>query len=375
MKKLVGMLSILMLNSNFLAQEEDYWKEHIHIKELKERSDKFNVYINTRVGAEVNDINQDEKMALGFKVYQLRLEFRGDLTDKIFYRLRHRLNRSTHNENLDNLSKATDIMYVGFRINDKLSLTAGKMAQEWGGFEYDYNPITIYEYSDFINHLDSFMVGGLLTYIPNDKNQFNINITNSRTSKFDKIYGANTGIKESRIPLTYIFTWSGNFFDGKLKTRWSAGYQQEAENYASKILMLGTRLNLTKFNIFFDYFRADEDLDRLGYAKAIGTTEPLKKVSYNTFITKAEYKFNEKWNVFLQGMYETANVGRLPIGAVDAKRKSFGYIAAVEHMPFKNQDLRFFLNYVGRKYNYKFTELNDNTNRIVLGMVYRIKAF
>ena len=219
------------------------------------------------------------------------------------------------------------------------------------------------------------MIGGLLTYSPNDKHEFNLNITNSNNNKLEDIYTGITGLQKSKIPFTYIFNWNRDLLNGKLQTRWSIGYQQEAKGYHNILLLLGTKLNFSKFQIFFDYMRSDEGLDKLRYAKVVGSTEALRDVSYNSFVTKAEYRFNEKWNVFVQGMYETAKVGKVPVSGLDAFRKSFGYYAGVEYTPFRKQDLHFFLTYIGRKYDYKFKELNHHTNRITLGMTYRLKAF
>ncbi len=53
-------------------------------------------------------------------------------------------------------------------------------------------------------------------------------------------------------------------------------------------------------------------------------------------------------------------------------------MGGVEYLPFKDQDLRIFLAYIGRKYVYTkaIPMLQDyNTNRVSLGVMYRIKAF
>ena len=136
------------------------------INELKQKSDKFNVYLNFQ-GSLDAVTKEDIPTQTTFKARQLRLEFRGNINEKIFYRLRHRLNRSSENASLDNLSKATDMMYAGFKVDDQWTITAGKMCQAWGGFEFDLNPINIYEYSDFIDNMDNFSLGGMVTYTPN----------------------------------------------------------------------------------------------------------------------------------------------------------------------------------------------------------------
>ena len=87
-----------------------------------------------------------------------------------------------------------------------------------------------------------------------------------------------------------------------LQTHWALGMQQEAENRLNTMLTLGTRLNLPKFQAFFDYMRADESLDRLRYASVytLGTTPKyLEDTSYNTFVLKGEYQPAEQINLFV----------------------------------------------------------------------------
>lgn len=375
MKRKISIITAIILSQIAISQNHNDENIHEHINLLKEKSDKFNVYLNTQTALEISNVNEKKEYASAFKFNELKLEFRGNLTDKIFYILRHNLNRNTRAASLDNISKATDMMYVGFRINDKVSISAGKLGVMWGGFEYDKNPIFIYEFSDFINYISAYMVGGVLTYMPNEKHEFNLNITNSRNNKISEDYLPIEGLEDSNMPLAYIFNWNGNLLDNKLQTRWAIGYQQEAKKHSTKMITLGTKLNLPKIQMFLDYLRSNEDLDKLQYAKVVGSDRALKDVVYNTFIYQADYQPNEKWNIFMKGTYETTKVGNVPVGGIDTRRKSYGYSAGVEFLPFRDQDLRFFFTYIGRKYVYKHSLLDYNTNRLMLGMIYRLKAF
>jgi len=328
---------------------------------------KFNMYFNFQGSFDVEKA-KDQDMTAKFYARQLRWEVRGDITDRIFYRFRHRLNKSNARASLDNLAKATDMLYAGFRLDDKWTLTAGKMCQAWGGFEFDLNPMNIYEYSDFLENMDNFMLGAMITYAPNENHEFNFQITDVRNDKFADIYGTTSPtISESKAPLTYIFNWNGNLFDNLIQTRWGGGLQSEADGYNNWLLMLGTKLNLPKFQVFFDYMMANEQLDRLKYTPMSGTTL-VKDTKYNSFVLKAEYQPVSHWNIFAQGMYETAK-SDLP----NNELKSIGYYAGVEYLPFEKQDLRFFLAYIGR--SREKNNVTDNTNRVSLGLMYRIKAF
>ncbi|MDO5104919.1 porin [Capnocytophaga sp.] len=339
------------------------------LDDVTKKTDKFNAYLNFQSSFDaVSEKGADTR--LGFKARQLRLEFRGDITDKIFYRLRHRLNKSNAAADLGNLADATDMMYAGFHLNEKWTLTAGKMCQMWGGFEFDLNPMNIYEYSDFVNAMDNFMVGGMITYMPTENHELIFQITNSRNHSLENVYGTAlpAHIKASNSPLAYILNWNGNLFDGKFQTRYAIGLETEAKNTYSTMITLGNRLNLENFQVFLDYMYAKQDLDRLYLSQVKEITTALENVSYNTFILKAEYQPAEKWNLFAKGMYETGNYKSEKV------RTSYGYYCGVEFLPFKEQDLRFFLAYIGRTFDYK-GGTSHNTNRFSLGMMYRIKAF
>jgi len=328
---------------------------------------KFNMYFNFQSSFDLEKV-KDQDMTAQFKARQLRLEVRGDITDRIFYRFRHRLNKSNAATSLDNLAKATDMLYAGFRLDDKWTLTAGKMCQAWGGFEFDLNPMNIYEYSDFVDHMDNFMLGAMITYAPNKNHEFNFQITDVRNDSFEKLY-AGSSFEASKSPLTYIFNWNGSFFDNRLQTRWGAGIQQEAKNIANSMVMLGTKLNLPKFQVFFDYMMANEALDRLKYTP-MSSTVLVKDAKYNSFVLKAEYQPIPQLNIFAQGLYETAKND-----LTDNKMTGIGYFAGVEYLPFEKQDLRFFLAYIGRSRENKLTNVTTDTNRVSIGLMYRIKAF
>ena len=331
---------------------------------------KFNMYFNFQTSLDAEKKGEAD-LITKFKARQLRLEVRGDLTERIFYRFRHRLNKSNAAVSLDNLATATDMMYAGFRLNEKWTATVGKMCQMWGGYEFDLNPMNIYEYSDFLNKMDNFMLGAMITYAPNPNHEFNLQITDVRNSNFADLYATATAtIKESNTPLAYIFNWNGNLLDGLVQTRWGAGLQSEADGYTNALVMLGTKLNLPKFQVFLDYMMANDQLDRLNYTPLSnnGSATPVKDAKYNSFVLKAEYQPAPEWNIFAQGLYETANSS-----LANNEFKGIGYFAGVEYLPFKEQDLRFFLAYIGRSRDKNSAV--ENTNRVSVGMMYRIKAF
>lgn len=405
MKKIIMMFAALAMTMGANAQgnnigmggcDGDIQSIHERITKLEKKNDMFNLYFNYAASFQAEHNSLSDEWGTKFANKQLRIEIKGNLTDKLYYRLRHRLNKATDAKGEDNFAKATDIMMVGYNFNDKLSISGGKMCQIWGGFEFDENPMYIYQYSDMVDNMDNFMAGVTVSYKPIPTQEIAVEISNAYNGKFADEYGDEAvvvnndeaqALQKSKNPLTYIINWNGSFFDGKLNTRWAWGLQTQAKGKYSRMLTLGQQLNLPKFQWYFDYMGAFDDLDRLKIAtnelggafvddegNALGNVY-LGKVHYNSFITKANWQFAPSWNLMLKGMYETASVTKME--QFKNYRKSFGYMGSIEYYPAKQQDFRLFMAYVGRKYDYSTKcGLKDyNTDRIELGFMYRIKAY
>lgn len=405
MKKIIMMFAALAMTMGANAQgnnigmgggDGDIQSIHERITKLEKKNDMFNLYFNYAASFQAEHNSLSDEWGTKFANKQLRLEIKGNLTDKLYYRLRHRLNKATDAKGEDNFAKATDIMMVGYNFNDKLSISGGKMCQIWGGFEFDENPMYIYQYSDMVDNMDNFMAGVTVSYKPIPTQEIAVEISNAYNGKFADEYGDEAvvvnkdeakALQKSKNPLTYIINWNGSFFDGKLNTRWAWGLQTQAKGKYSRMLTLGQQLNLPKFQWYFDYMGAFDDLDRLKIATnelggalvdAAGDgidNAYFGKVHYNSFITKANWQFAPSWNLMLKGMYETASVTKME--QFKNYRKSFGYMGSIEYYPAKQQDFRLFLAYVGRKFDYSTKcGLKDyNTDRIELGFMYRIKAY
>ena len=363
------------------------------VTKLKKSNDMFNVYLNTAASAQVETDNEHE-WSTGFKNKHLRLEIKGNLTDKLYYRFCYRMTNSNVARSEDNFARSTDVVMIGYRFSDKLSVEAGKIFQPLGGYEVDENPIYIYEYSDLTGGLECYLGGVVVNYKPVPTQEIVVGVTNVHNDKFADVYGDNSLaiegdgtqnriLEKTRIPLGYSLGWNGSFLNNRLLTRWSWGIEGEARHKYSRMLILGQKLNLDRLQWYFDYMYQNDGLDRFGLASrevrdffpAVGGEVWMSDVHYTSFITKLNWQFAPQWNLMLKGMYETASVTK--VDRFKDFRKSYGYVGSVEYYPVKSQDFRVFLAYVGRKVTYKDGVGLDkyNTNRIELGFKYRIKAY
>ena len=363
------------------------------VTKLKKSNDMFNVYLNTAASAQVETDNEHE-WSTGFKNKHLRLELKGNLTDKLYYRFCYRMTNSNVARSEDNFARSTDVVMIGYRVSDKFSVEAGKIFQPLGGYEVDENPIYIYEYSDLTGGLECYLGGVVVNCKPIPTQEFVVGVTNAHNDKFADVYGDNSLaiegdgtqnriLEKTRIPLGYSLGWNGSFLNNRLFTRWSWGIEGEARHKYSRMLILGQKLNLDRLQWYFDYMYQNDGLDRFGLASrevrdffpAVGGEVWMSDVHYTSFITKLNWQFAPQWNLMLKGMYETASVTK--VDRFKDFRKSYGYVGSVEYYPVKSQDFRVFLAYVGRKVTYKDGVGLDkyNTNRIELGFKYRIKAY
>lgn len=363
------------------------------VTKLKKSSDMFNVYLNTAASVQVETDNEHE-WSTGFKNKHLRLELKGNLTDKLYYRFCYRMTNSNVARSEDNFARSTDVVMIGYRFSDKFSVEAGKIFQPFGGYEVDENPIYIYEYSDLTGGLECYLGGVVVNYKPVPTQEIVVGVTNAHNDKFADVYGDNSLaiegdgtqnriLEKTRIPLGYSLGWNGSFLNNRLLTRWSWGIEGEARHKYSRMLILGQKLNLDRLQWYFDYMYQNDGLDRFGlvsrevrdFFPAVGGEVWMSDVHYTSFITKLNWQFAPQWNLMLKGMYETASVTK--VDRFKDFRKSYGYVGSVEYYPVKSQDFRVFLAYVGRKVTYKDGVGLDkyNTNRIELGFKYRIKAY
>ena len=395
MKKLMFMLLILGSIQGVYAQRTEKSKKFMvdktlfeELTDVKKKSDKFNLYLNMQGGFDANFRDGFEEGA--FKMRQLRIEMKGNINNWLSYRYRQRFNRSSDGGGMiDNVPTSIDYAGIGIKLNNRFNLFAGKQCTAYGGIEFDLNPIDIYEYSDIIENMSNFMTGLNIGYNLTSTQQLNLQILNSRNGSFDSTYGITENeegklpdLKSGKLPLVYTLNWNGTFND-IFKTRWSASILNEAKSKNMYYYALGNELNLDKFNMFLDFMYAQEGIDRNGTITGIvgrPSGHNVFDTGYLSVVTKLNYRFLPKWNVFVKGMYETASVTKSTEDIAKGNyRTSWGYLAGVEYYPMET-NLHFFLTYVGRSYNFTsrakiLGQENYSTNRISVGFIWQMPVF
>lgn len=362
--------------SDFMANDKTLFEQ---VTGVEKKQDKFNLFLNMNGSFDLKFNNGFEEGS--FYMRQLRIEAKGQLNNWLSYRYRQRLNRPNNGaDKIDNLPTSIDIAGIGIKLNERFSLFAGKQCTAYGGFEFDLNPIEIYQYSDMIDNMSNFMTGLNLAYEVTPSQQLQLQILNSRNNSMVETYGE--GFESTKLPLVYTLNWNGNF-NNVFKTRWSASVLNETRNKKMYYFAFGNEISLGKFTGFYDFMYSKEDIDRKGIITGITGTESNHNAldaAYMSMVLHLNYRIAPKWNLFVKGMYETASTSKERGEIEKGKyRTSWGYLSGIEYYPMET-NLHFFVTYVGRSYIYAnrakaLGQFDYNTNRLSVGFIYQLPVF
>jgi hypothetical protein len=339
-----------------------------------------------------SDFNDGEYLGSKFKMEQFRMEIRGWVTKKVFFRFRHRYTSSFEPQSMDKIIKGVDMAYINFKLgnDDKWELIAGKFCVDWGGIEFDLNPIDIYEYSDIIEQADNFLSGVGIKYFVNPSNYLGFQVYNSRTQTYDEIYGGDSivgsaGIEASKAPLGGVLTWRGSLWNGLISTLWSYSLTNEASGIYKNYAAFGQQLNLKNFTLAYDFKISFEDLDRTGIiSKEIPRDQygyVLQNTQYNSHWIRADWQFVPKWHVCLDAFMDCANWkdDEDPTKTDDRIKTTYSYVPTVEYHPWDDFPMKFFVGYVGRIHKYsdytksKINSQDYDTGRFMVGLISPLK--
>lgn len=328
-----------------------------------------------------SDFRDGDHVQSNFRVEQFRLEIRGYVHEKVFFRFRHRYTSKFEPQTIDKIIKGVDFAYLRFDLSEKVQLTVGKTFADWGGIEFDINPIEIYEYSDIIEMADNFLTGVGVYWQATERNGFSFQILNSRTQSFNELYQGHPELEGSDIPLAAVVNWRGSFLDGKLTTLWSYSLFNEAKDTFKNYIALGNQLKLDRWTIAYDFKWSAEDLDRTGIISGDVPDDlyphALQNTVYYSHWTKIDFRFAEKWGASFVGFIDKAewHSDQDPLKYTNDWRTGYGYVPTIEYWPWDDLNLKFYLGMVGRNYNYsdyakdRVGVQDYTTGRFIFGIV------
>lgn len=378
MKKYLFLAAAAALAAPAFAQQSSFTDEEGLIEtvfKMKEKQDKFHLYMNTQTNFDMNWSGEGGTDFDGgrFRFKQLRIEFKGNVNDWISYRYRQRLTGNAFGD-FDNVLKSIDIMEVGFRYK-KVNFVIGKQCAAYGGIEFDLNPIEVYQYCDMIDYMDNFMTGLRVAWDIKPTQQLQFQILDGTALNPGDMYGAN--ITKAKMPFLYTVNWNGTFGEDVYSTRWSASMMNEVKGRYMWYLAFGNKFNFTpKWGAWLDVMYSREGIDRKGiitsdlaYAMAQPVPDGPASESYSeaqghnafnaeylSLVLHTNYFVHPKWNIFGKVAWERNGVYKAS-GTPDTSdyiaKGNYGtdwlYVGGVEYYPLKDRGLHFFVTYVGQK--------------------------
>lgn len=294
-----------------------------------------------------------------FNVDQFRFEIKGRIHDKIRFRFRDRFTRESEIGNLDNVKRSIDLAFVTADLTSRTSISIGKLVADFGGWEFDMNPINILAYNDIVGNSDNFLVGVEISHFFKDKsNALSFQILNTRTKTFEEQYGetAPPNISALDYPLAFVSNWRGSFFNKKFETTYSYSFFHEADGVSMNYIALGNKFKSKNFILYYDFQYSHEGLDRRKIVSNIINSQytyAAEKALYIGHWMRACYLIKPKINLLLTLMntnfYWEGNPD--PIGE-SRLASSYGVTPTVEYLPFKNLNMKFYVGYIARKFEY-----------------------
>lgn len=360
------------------------------ITKMPKRNKVFNLDLNLHSTFNVRfaDGRADEA---AFHFNYIQVQASGEVTDRLFYLYRQNLNGSNGEAPLENLNGSIEYAMIGYRLTDRLTLTAGKQDIAWGGFEYDYDPYTIYQYSDMNDYLDCYFTGVTLGYEFTPAQELRLQVANNRFGSMEDAFGMlPDGIEKPFAPLYYTLNWNSSYADEALNLRYSFTAGQQAKDRWSYMAWAGHNVCVGPFDGYFDVMYTRGALDPLGLISELRVASEeeadeyypcAQNTDYLSLVAELNYRFHPKWNLFAKGTYETASVYKdTEYWASGRYRTSWGYQGGVAFYPMADDNLHFFLMGAGR--TPRLTEnaktlgaSEESTARLTVGFIYRLPLF
>ncbi|MFD2742109.1 MULTISPECIES: porin [Sphingobacterium] len=331
-----------------------------------DRSQLFNFDFLMRSAFDADNLGREDALAR-FNLEEARILFHGDYNDRLSYNIRFRLNRSFSQSGLDNSSQALDFAFMKYKFgkNNDWAVTLGKQSAMVGSYEFQNNPIYEFLFTDYVDRiLNLFVVGGKLSYDLNADHSFHVQMYNTVNNTFDT-HLANNGfvagdLRRAKAPIGGYLTWIGAFADQRFHTKWSYNLAQFAEGKPTQAISLANKFLTDRQMVYLDLQYSHLGVDHAliasnaindFYSYTGAARQLAQNIVYKSAVLRYDQFLTDKWELALKGAIETAGSGDDDTFGKDF-RTNYTYFAALQHKPFPNQDLRFYLGYIGNNVTY-----------------------
>ena len=378
MIKSIFISMLLFLPFFGMSQENDSIKRPIIPKEKIELLKNINITFDMRMDFQAYTFRGGDNYYNGIQFENgfTALGISGKLHERLDFNFRNRFNRSSDVQSLDQLGGNIELAYIQVKASPTVDILLGKMTAFYGGYEYEFSARDVLEYNDIYGNALAFVTGAGVTFQALENHKFGLQVLNSRTMHYDDLYGdiASETIQEPDWPVAFVGNWRGSFFDGKLETIYSLSHSYEVKNRGTTFFTLGHKYQNNNLTLMYDFHYSYEEVDTKGIMNTIlGEDQIAEDVQYIENWLRAEYRFSQKFQGLITLMTSSTFDGIET--SKDHIRTSYGVVPTLYYSPFKNLDLKFYLAYIGRYYDYtdlataKFGELSYNKNEVRIGFI------
>ena len=275
----------------------------------------------------------------------LNLHILGQLTDKVSFRIRQRLNKKIEDQNPFN---ATDFLWIKWQPLSQWSFTFGKQAILIGGYEIDSAPIDVYYYGTFSNNLYQYYAFGVsATFSPAPGQNITAQFIPSPISPV------------SQNAYSYNLYWNGQI--GRIcHTTWSYNYVEDEYHRKMNYIALGNKFDFGALVVDVDFInRASFQQKHFFFTDWSLIGKAILTLGKWNLCTKIGYERNDAANVDENGIsYDLT----LPAG-----NDYFYAGAGIEYFPLGNENLRLHAAYFG--------DSHDTVNNFDIGITWRFTVY
>ena len=304
---LTGAFTILGAQTTAAQNKDDL----MYTTPEEEYTGPLNIELGTRVDYQREYLGSESiKSNSGFKGKYLMLTINGNITDKFSYSYRQRLNELHHK---NSFFDGTDVMNLKYKFNDKWDVTAGKMGMYFGSWEYERNPMYMYDYSEWTNHIGCYKFGVNIGFNVTENDRLIAQVTESPFINHNDLYA-------------YHLAWYGTH--DWLRTIYSANVLEYKPGEFIYYLCFGHRLEFGKVAMELDYMN-----------RATGNHAFFFKDF--SLIGELQFAPTEHWNIFAKGSLTMNDTEDMADKCVYPGTKIAQVAGGVEFFPLKNKDIRF----------------------------------
>jgi hypothetical protein len=314
------------------------------------------------------------------KLNRLRFDLRGGINGQFSYRVRYSFNKSFSRNSTEYVPSALEYANIQWHPTDRFKLTVGKQFLVIGGYEALENSMYVREFSDFNDNLSFYRLAvlGSIKLDQEHNHELQLQISNNRAGKDSDIYphGLPEGIEPTKFPFMSAVVWNGYFADKALNFVYGASVAPVAKDTYIYYLSAGNILRKGHVFAYFDAMYSRESLDtqqRLTGLQGAGLAPvTAQNVDYLTLIARFDYRFNDKWNLYVKGAYETSSVYKSN-GIFEAGRymENWNAQTCLEWYPFgMSKGFRLFAHYLYK--GYELENLAKNTLNAVKPDIQRV---